>query len=181
MDAIQIYAIAAGATLSIFAILHLLPSLIPLFTRVSLFVSKHFTYPYLLHRHRILGPWSRAGVVIQLAYLAVNLFCVSVVELSWNGLRTANFSDAGRRAGTLAEVNMIPLLAGPHLSFLADRLGLSLKAIRGVHRSAGWVTAALVLLHAMAAASDGPFPLNVSQNLYAVVVRFLYQSPRCPS
>ncbi|OBT55433.1 hypothetical protein VE04_05610 [Pseudogymnoascus sp. 24MN13] len=129
MDAIQIYAIAAGGTL---------------------------------------WPWTRAGVVIQLAYLAINLFCVFVV-LSWDGLKPANFSDAGRRAGTLAEVNMIPLLAGPHFAFLSDLLGLSLKTIRGIHRPAGWMTAALVLLHAMAAASDGPLPIDVSQNLFAVV------------
>ncbi|KFZ02687.1 hypothetical protein V500_00025 [Pseudogymnoascus sp. VKM F-4518 (FW-2643)] len=168
MDAIQIYAIAAGGTLCIFAFVNLLPLLIPLVTRISNFVSKHFRYPYILHRHRILGPWTRAGVVIQLAYLAINLFCV-VVVLSWDGLKAVNFSDAGRRAGTLAEVNMIPLLAGPHFAFLADLLGLSLKTIRGIHRSAGWMTAALVLLHAMAAASDGPLPIDVSQNLFAVV------------
>ncbi|KFY55815.1 hypothetical protein V496_06884, partial [Pseudogymnoascus sp. VKM F-4515 (FW-2607)] len=64
---------------------------------------------------------------------------------------------------------MIPLLAGPHFAFLADLIGLSLKTIRGVHRSAGWMTAALVFLHAMAAASDGPLPIDVSQNLFAVV------------
>ncbi|KFY03642.1 hypothetical protein V490_00110 [Pseudogymnoascus sp. VKM F-3557] len=168
MDAIQIYAIAAGGTLCIFAFVNLLPLLVPLVTHVSNFVSKHFRYPYILHRHRILGPWTRAGVVIQLAYLAINLFCVFVI-LSWDGLKAANFSDAGRRAGTLAEVNMIPLLAGPHFAFLADLIGLSLKTIRGVHRSAGWMTAALVFLHAMAAASDGPFPIDVSQNLFAVV------------
>jgi hypothetical protein len=178
MDAIQIYAIAAGGTLCIFAFVNLLPLLIPLVTRVSNFVSKHFRYPYILHRHRILGPWTRAGVVIQLAYLAINLFCV-VVVLSWDGLKAANFSDAGRRAGTLAEVNMIPLLAGPHFAFLSDLLGLSLKTIRGIHRSAGWMTAALVLLHAMAAASDGPLPIDVSQNLFAVVVRFIHHSLRC--
>ncbi|OAF59117.1 hypothetical protein VC83_04114 [Pseudogymnoascus destructans] len=168
MDAIQIYAIAAVGTLCIFAFVNLLPLLIPLVTRVSIFVSKHFRYPYILHRHRILGPWTRAGVVIQLAYLALNLFCIFAV-LSWDGLQAANFSDAGRRAGALAEVNMIPLLAGPHFAFLADLLGLSLKTIRGIHRSAGWMTAALVFLHAMAAASDGPLPIDVSQNLFAVI------------
>ncbi|OBT74032.1 hypothetical protein VF21_07829 [Pseudogymnoascus sp. 05NY08] len=168
MDAIQIYAIAAGGTLCIFAFVNLLPLLIPLVTCVSIFVSKHFRYPYILHRHRILGPWTWAGVVIQLAYLALNLFYVFAV-LSGDGLKAANFSDAGRRAGALAEVNMIPLLAGPHFAFLADLLGLSLKTIRGIHRSAGWMTAALVFLHAMAAASDGPLPIGVSQNLFAVI------------
>jgi hypothetical protein len=176
MDTIQIYAIAAGGTISIFALVNLIHNFIPLVTRISLFLAKHLKYPYLLHRHRILGPWSRAGAVMQLAYFAVNLFCV-LVELSRTGLSVCSFSNAGGRAGTLAEVNMILLLAGPHLAFLADRFGLSLKTSRGIHRSAGWMMAALLLLHAMAAASDGPLPLDVSRNLFAVVVRFLYRSP----
>ena len=54
MDSIQIYAIAAGGTLCIFAFVNLLPLVIPLITRVSIFISKHFRYPYILHRHRIL-------------------------------------------------------------------------------------------------------------------------------
>ena len=178
MDTIQIYAIAAGGTLSIFALINLLPILVPLVTRIS-FLAKHLKYPYLLHRHRILGPWSPAGVMVQLAYLAVNLLCILVVKLSWSGLRVSSFSNAGRRAGTLAEVNKIPLLAGPYLAFLADRLGLSLKTIRSVHWSAGWMTATLVLLYAMATASDRPLLLGVSQNLFAVVVRFLHHYPRC--
>ncbi|KAG9228392.1 hypothetical protein BJ875DRAFT_508528 [Amylocarpus encephaloides] len=167
-DTIQIYTIAVGGTLCIFAFVNLLPLLIPLVTRVSNFVSKHFRYSYILHRHRILGPWTRAGVVIQLAYLVINLFYVFVV-LSWDGLKAANFSDAGRRAGTLVEVNMIPLLAGPHFAFLADLLRLLLKTIRGVHRSAGWMTAALVFLHSMAVAFDGPLLIDVSQNLFTVI------------
>ena len=61
MDAIQIYAIAAGGTFSVFALVHLLTHVIPLLTRVSLFLSKHLTYPYLIHRHQVLGPWSRAA------------------------------------------------------------------------------------------------------------------------
>lgn len=58
MDTIQIYALTAGGTLSIFVLVNLLCLLIPLITRVSIFVSKHFTYPY-LRQHRTLGPWTR--------------------------------------------------------------------------------------------------------------------------
>jgi hypothetical protein len=57
---------------------------------------------------------------------------------------------------------MISLLAGPHFAFLANLLGLSLKTIRGIYQSAGWMTAALVFLHAMAVASDGPLLIDVS-------------------
>lgn len=170
MDPTQIYAVAAGGAFSLFALVHFCPYIILFFTRVSVFISKHLTYSYLLHRHRILGPWTRAGIVIQLAYLAVNVFCVSVVEISWNGLRGSTVSDAGRRASTLAMVNMIPTFAGFHHAFLADQLGLSLKTIRGIHRSAGWMTCGFVLLHALVAASKAPLPLSVPQNLFAVIV-----------
>jgi hypothetical protein len=70
-------------------------------------------------------------------------------------------------------VNMTPLFAGFHHAFLADLLGLPLKTIRGIHRSARLMTCGLLLLHAMIAASEASLPLNVPQNLFAVVLRFL--------
>lgn len=85
----------------------------------------------------------------------------------------ATFAEAGRRASTLAMVNMTPLFAGFHHAFLADLLGLPLKTIRGIHRSARLMTCGLLLLHAMIAASEASLPLNVPQNLFAVVLRFL--------
>jgi hypothetical protein len=39
--------------------------------------------------------------------------------------------------------HLIPFFAGPHLAFLANRIGLSLKTMRAVHRSAGFLTAEL--------------------------------------
>lgn len=174
MNPIQIYAVAAGGIFSLLALVHLLPSLVPFFTRVSFFVSKYFTYPYVLHRHQILGPWTRAGVAMQLAYLALNMFCVAVFDLSWHGLRASTFAEAGHRAGTLAMLNTIPLCAGFHHAFVADLLGLSLKTIRGIHRSAGWMACGLLLLHAMAAASQASLPLSVPQNLFAAIVRSFY-------
>jgi hypothetical protein len=171
MNPIQIYAVAAGGTFSLLVLVHLVPYLIPFCTRVSFYASKHLTYPYLLHRHQILGPWTRAGVAIQLAYLALNVFCVAVSDLSWHDLRASTFAEAGDRAGTLTLVNMTPLFAGFHHAFLADLLGLSLKSIRGIHRSAGWMACGLLFLHAMAAASQASLPLGVPQNLFAAIVR----------
>jgi hypothetical protein len=92
MNPIQIYVVAAGGTFLLLALVHLLPYAIPFFTRLSLFISKHLTYPYVLHRHHILGPWTRAGVAMQLTYLAVNVFCVAVFYLSWHGLRASTFA-----------------------------------------------------------------------------------------
>ncbi len=99
--------------------------------RIALFTSKHITYPYFLHRHRLLGPWTRSDVLIQLIYITTNNLCL--------GFRVPILSKAGLRAGNLSLANMVPLFAGPHLSFLADVLGFRLDSYRYVHRSAGTV------------------------------------------
>ncbi|KFY19587.1 hypothetical protein V493_07902, partial [Pseudogymnoascus sp. VKM F-4281 (FW-2241)] len=107
-------------------------------------------------------PWSRAGVLLQLIYTTLNLFCV--------GFRVSTISGAGLRAGSLAVVNMIPLFAGAHLAFFADQLGVSLKTIRAVHRSVGFMAFSLGLFHVLViVASNVPFPLNESRNLFAVI------------
>lgn len=38
---------------------------------------KHIIYPYILRRHRYIGPWTRGGVIIHLFYITVILFCTS--------------------------------------------------------------------------------------------------------
>ena len=162
MDVIQVYAVAAGGTIFIFILINLLPYLASLWKHISLFTLKHLTYPYLLHRHRFIGPWSRAEVLIQVVYLTVNIFCLS--------FRVSGVAKTGSRAGTLSLVNMIPLFAGPSFSFAADRLGVPLKVYRYAHRSAGFITFTLVLIHVLSVVSQGSFSLRLSQHLFAVIV-----------
>ena len=156
------YAVAAGGTLSIFVLLNLLPYLAPLWKHISLFTSKHLTYPYVLHRHRLIGPWSRFEFLLQVVYLTINIFCLS--------FRLSGVAKAGTRAGNLSLVNMIPLFAGPSFSFLADRLGIPLKVYRCAHRSAGLMTVVLVLIHVLSIVSQGSFLLSQPQHLFAVIV-----------
>ena len=170
MDTIQAFASAAGGVLCIFVLVRFLPLIATLIQYVSLHAAKHLTYPYVLHRHRILGPWSRAGIAVQLIYAAVNLFCL-IFTISEARLRAVTVSKAGLRAGTLALVNMIPLFASPHLDLLADQLGISLKTVRRLHRSAGFMTVALGVFHVVViATSRVSFPLHVAHNLFAVIV-----------
>jgi hypothetical protein len=42
----------------------------------SLWMKKHFVYPQCLCRHRYLGPWRRADVLLQSVYFAMNVFCL---------------------------------------------------------------------------------------------------------
>jgi len=122
MDITQKYAAAAGSVFFIFILVNLLPHITPLIGHVSLLASKYLTYPHPIHRYSFLGPWSPADGLVQLIYLTANVFCFS--------FRVSTISEAGLRAGTLSVINTIPLFAGPHLSFLADQLGVSLRTYR---------------------------------------------------
>jgi hypothetical protein len=151
MDITQAYALAAGGIAFPFPCANLFSYLPGFGHYVCLFMSKHLTYPYILNRHALLGPWSRADLLIQLVYLATNIFCLS--------FRVADISSAGLRAGTLSLINLIPLLSGPHLSFLADLLGIQLSTYRNVHRSAGFTAFALATFHVLTAlATKHPLP-----------------------
>lgn len=79
--------------------------------------------------------------------------------------------EVGKRAGNLALINMIPLFAGPHISSLADALGVSLVSARQIHRSAAIMASGLVLVHFLLTLAATPsFSLGEAQDLFAVIV-----------
>ena len=132
MNINQGYATAIGSIVIIFVLANFLPRITRLVKHISLLISRHLTYPYLLHRHIFLGPWSRADVLVQLIYIAANIICLifKVSTMSKSNLPTFQVStilESSLQAGTLSLINMIPVFAGPHLGFLADLLGLSIS------------------------------------------------------
>jgi len=173
MDIPQIYTTAAGGFFLVFILVNFLSRTIR--DRISLFTSKHLTYPYFFHRYRLLGPWTRSGLLVHLIYVAINAFCL--------GFRDSAPSKAGHRAGNLSLANMIPLFAGPHLGFLADVLGFRLDTYRRIHRSVGVMSFALLLFHVLVIADKRTaFSLRIPEHLYGVMVshrpRACYSIPR---
>ena len=159
----QIYAVAAGGVFLILIVINSFPFILHVLRSLATTMSKYFTYPFIVRRHRFLGPWSPADIFVQLLYITVNVFCVT--------FRVVSFNEVGDRAGTLSIVNIAPLFFGLHLSFLADLLGLSLSHYRRIHRSAGFISFALVALHLFAAVYVDPsFSLRVRGNLYLLIV-----------
>lgn len=68
-------------------------------------------------------------------------------------------------------INMILLFAGLYLSFLADLLGVSLRAYRRVHRSAGLISCVFIVFYVLIIiASQAPFSFDVAQHLFALIV-----------
>jgi predicted ferric reductase len=95
--------------------------------------------------------------------IAGTIFCFS--------FRAPAIEQAGRRAGTLSLVNLIPVFAGPHLSTLADLLVLTLATFQQIHRSAGLMAVLLAVFHVLVALIPRPaFSLDLPQNLFAVIV-----------
>ena len=132
---------------------------------LALLAAKHFTYLYLVRRHRLLGPWSRADVFLQLIYFTINMFCMT--------FGVTSVKEAGARAGTLAMVNLSPSFFGFHLSFLADLLGILLSNYRRIHRITGWMSFVLYLIHALSVIySDPSYIHDMRKNLYPVMVSY---------
>jgi hypothetical protein len=166
MDVTLGYAIAAGGVLFIPVFIHLLPRLSYLISFAPprlRWMLKYLIYLYLVRRHRFLGPWTLADVIIQLVYIGGNSFCLS--------FRVSSIAMAGVRAGNLLLINLVALFLGLHLSFLADTLGVSLSTFRHIHRSAGLMALGLVLFHAIVIiTSPAAFALSGAKNLSALVV-----------
>ena len=167
MDISLIYAIIIGGSFGLLLLINGLPLIARLVRYLSPLVSKHLVYRYILHRHRLLGPWSRADVLVQLIYIAGNICCFEF----WD----TTISQVGLRAGTLATINLIPLFAVPHLGTLADLLGVTINTFRQIHRSAGVMAVMLTIFHVLIMLASRPsFPLDLLQNKFAVVVSRLF-------
>jgi hypothetical protein len=166
MELLSFCAISIGGFLSILVLVRLASFLTESADVVSLFISKHLIYPYLVDRHRICGPWSRANLLLCFAYAALHVFFIS--------FRTTNAEIAGYRAGTLAVINLALLIPTTHLSFLADIIGVSLVACRRMHRVVGWMSGMLLAFHITLAMTIGQreWNLNNQSNLFALFVSF---------
>jgi hypothetical protein len=72
-------------------------------------------------------------------------------------------------------INLIPLFTVPHLSTLADLLGVTLSTFRQIHRSVGVMAVMLTIFHLLVMIASQPsFPLDLPQNKFVVIVSSLF-------
>lgn len=163
MEITQVYAIAMAGFFLAFVVKSFLHVLVACSTKIRVFLLRHFFYSSLIHRHSLLGPLGRVHALAQLINVAINVFFLS--------FQASSISKAGTRAGTLSLINMVPVFAGPHLSFLSNLTGMTLKTHRRLHRSAGIMSFALMLFHVLVLISDRiSFSSGDSANLYPIMV-----------
>jgi hypothetical protein len=82
MDISQAYAIVVGGSFCLLLLINGLPLIARLVRYLSPPLSKHLIYRYVLYRHRLLGPWSRADVLVQLIYIAGNIYCFEFWDIT---------------------------------------------------------------------------------------------------
>ena len=141
MDITLIYAIGLGGVLLMPILFRLLQHRVFLTPNIFQHTLRYLDYPYLIQRHRILGPWTWLDVIFQSVYITSNCVCL--------GFR-ADIAVAGTRAGYLSIINMMPLFLGAHLNFLADIFGITLKRFRSLHHCAGLMSFGLICFHILA-------------------------------
>jgi hypothetical protein len=163
MDTIAVYALMIGSIWTIFLFINLLPYLTQIRERICLLAAFHLTYPYLIHRHRFLGPWNRANCLLQVLYLATNVLCL--------GFQASSIYESGSRAGTLALLNILPSFIGPNLSFSADIFGISLRTYQKLHYLTGITSVLLICFHILIAFfHHDSFSFSVWKDRYGFVV-----------
>ncbi|OQU97172.1 FAD-binding domain-containing protein [Cladophialophora immunda] len=160
MDITQAYAIGFGGFLCLLILIHFRQWLLIGWRKVIPLSLKYFVYPQI--RHRLTGAWQPAGVIAGLLYGGVNVFCVCFkVRSVWM---------AGLRAANLSLINLIPLMAGPHLSFPSDLLGITLRTYRRFHRSLAVISSILLCFHVLTVLVEKkPFHLRISENLFGLI------------
>ncbi|CAG7978344.1 unnamed protein product [Penicillium olsonii] len=156
MEATFIYAIIAGSIFLLLIILKLWQMLLPWQSTLKRAFARHITYPYVLQRHRLMGPWSRGIVFIHIAYFVSHVVIILFQDRSLVNIRA--------RAGVLSLVNLILPLSAIHLSYLADILGLSLRNYRRLHRSVAWMCSGLLLIHVGASFLEGTANVTTSRS-----------------
>ena len=142
MDPTQIYTTVAGGMLLSLFIYQIYSSVARWFqNRTFFYILKYLVYPIFLRRRRALGPISRWRILLIFVYWTGTGLC--------NVLGVHSLPDAGKRAGVLAVVHLIPLMFAGRLSFVADLLGLSLKSYVKLHGSFGLMAFVQGLIHVL--------------------------------
>jgi len=130
MDSFTIYAIVAGASLSLFLVRSL-------FLTLSSWANSPFWKtqafgPLVLHRRYLTLPVSPLEFILQLLYF--------IGTALYNVIGVNSLLEASSRASDVASFNFVVLLFGDRLAFAADILDLSRQTYRRIHQTIGTMT-----------------------------------------
>ena len=99
---------------------------------------RYLIYPRIFPQWHHINP-SRLDLLLHVTHWAFTGFC--------NVYNVRSVTEAGLRAGSIAVVHLVLLIAAPQLNFGADVLGLSLAVFYRVHRAFGIMATAQGVFH----------------------------------
>lgn len=163
MDITQWYAAAIICIALSCLLLRILSQLAKVGEQISHFLVKQLFHRYIIGRHALLGPWTLAFVLAQVAYFGVNIFCVS--------FNASDVSQMSNRGGTLAFINLSSLMMAFQFDWFAHALGFSLTISRKIHRSLGLNAFVLAAIHVIiAAVKDTTILLSLPKHPFLITV-----------
>lgn len=164
MEVSSVYAIVIGGLISLFLIRQtlLLINKMTRSVRVRSWVFRHMDVN-VVDRHRFSPPVSRLALLALILYWGGTAIC--------NTLGVSSLDEASIRAAAITAFNMIPMLMGDRLAFVADVLDLSQKTHRAIHHSIGSMTVLQMSLHVVLRAVGHTWNLTTSSDRMALMVR----------
>jgi hypothetical protein len=104
---------------------------------------------------------TRFDIALLFALLAGNIACLIVEE---------DIPSLVRRLGVMSTINLMPLVLGEHMNFVANRCGVSLRAYAHMHEWLGGVAILEGLVHVVAAVSSQSFNPHTGFGIEALTV-----------
>ena len=92
METVLVYAICIASVFATFLLFTFRLHILQFVKYVVLLLCKVLTYPQILRRHSLLGPWTPVGFIVYTAYIATNVYCLEFWKLTGVkvGLRASN-------------------------------------------------------------------------------------------
>ena len=163
MDFLLIYVIVICSIVALPILFRISTALKKIFQR-HIFITflKHFVYPLLYQRTRILPSITRFQFFLSICYTIITLF------FNLWGITTA--AEASSRAGVLSIANFIPLLFSGRKSLAADMLGLNVQTVASAHTAIGLVVSIQATVHAVLATKLSNFKWENLLDFYGFLV-----------
>lgn len=163
MDTLQLYACILGGVFALLFLVHAMKTTYRVNDMFETFLAQHLTYPLVFSHQSLIGPWTRAALVLKVLYVAANLFFLLY--------RSSTIESVGQKAGVMASINMTPLYLSFHHGAMAGYLGISLSMYRSIHHDTALVTVSLSAFHMTVMLLKGPaFAWENSQHLHGFLV-----------
>lgn len=121
MEITTLYTVAISGIFMLLICLANQPRITIFFNNALVLITQHLVYPPVVHRHRYIALWSRADLLIQLAYLGISTLCLIY--------KCGDIPSIRMRAGRIAIITIIPTFASPYLSVAADICGVPLEIL----------------------------------------------------